>query len=181
MLTLDQSTLFYWTLSDLNVKKRKHGRAINDWASAIPSNAKPTSRATSQVSRAPSQMARNSRSILPPPSLTSGTSGSTAPSVLTNNVRIISHMAPASAKVKPEPIDIGVDSDAGLSDNDEINGNEREAAVNSPPKGKKRITSDVYFFFLILTATEMIYNCNTGTRSPKAIEGHRDDIEESSN
>ena len=181
MLTLNQSTLFYWTLSDLNVKKRKHGRAINDWASAIPSNAKPASHATSQVSRAPSQMAHNRRSILPPPSLTSGTSGSTAPSVLTNNVRIVSHMAPASAKVIPEPIDTGVDSNVGLSDNNEINGNEQEAAVNSPPKGKKHITSDVFFFFLILIATEIIYNCNTGTRSPKAIEGHRDDIEENLN
>jgi hypothetical protein len=150
MLTLDQSTLFYWTLSD---KKRKHGHVINDWASAIPSNAKPVSRAASQVSRAPSQMARkpsSSRSILPLPSLTSGTSGSTAPSVLTNNVRIVSHVAPAPAKVKPEPIDIGVNSDAGLSDNDETNGNEREAAVNSPPKGRKRITSDVCFVLIII-------------------------------
>jgi len=149
MLTLDQSALFYWILSD---KKRKHGRAINDWASAIPSNAKPVSHA-SQVAHPPSQMARkpsSSRSILPLPSLTSGTSGSTAPSVLTNNVQIVSHVAPAPAKVKPELIDIGVNSDAGLSDNDETNGNEREAAVNSPPKGRKRITSDVCFVLIII-------------------------------
>jgi len=114
MLTLDQSTLFYWTLSD---KKWKHGRAINDWASAIPSNAKPVSRATSQVSCAPRQMAHkpsSSCSILPLPSLTSGTSGSTAPSILTKNVQIVSHVALAPAKVKPEPIDIRVNSDAGL-------------------------------------------------------------------
>jgi hypothetical protein len=71
MLTLDQSTLFYWTLSDSNIKKRKYGRAINNWASAIPSNAKPVSHAASQVSRAPSQMARkpsSSRPDLPLPS-----------------------------------------------------------------------------------------------------------------
>jgi hypothetical protein len=153
MLTLDQSTLFYWTLSD---KKQKHGRAINDWASAIPSNAKPVSCAASQVAHPPSQMARkpsSSCSILPLPSLTSGTSGSTAPSVLTNNVRIVSHVAPAPAKVKPKPIDIRVNSNAGLSDNNETNGNERKAAVNSPPKGRKCITSDVCFVLLIIIAT----------------------------
>jgi len=57
-------------------------------------------------------------------------------------------MAPEPVKVKAEPIDAGVDSDAGLSDNDETKGSEREAAVNSPPKGKKRVTSDVSFAFL---------------------------------
>jgi hypothetical protein len=56
-------------------------------------------------------------------------------------------MAPASApvKVKAEPDDIVIHSDAGLSDNDETKGIEREAAVNSPLKGKKRVTSTVSF------------------------------------
>jgi hypothetical protein len=156
MLTLDQSTLFYWTLSDLNIKKRKHGHAINNRASEIPSNAKPISHATSQVSHAPSQMAHKPSSnhfILPLPSLTSGTSGSTAPSVLTNNIQIVSHIAPRPAKVKPELIDIRVNSDAGLSDNNETNGNKCKAAVDSPLKGKKHITSDVCCFLLITITT----------------------------
>jgi len=37
-----------------------------------------------------------------------------------------------------------------VSDNDETNGNEREAAVNSPPKGRKHITSDVCFVLIII-------------------------------
>ncbi|KAH8980169.1 hypothetical protein EDB86DRAFT_3088138 [Lactarius hatsudake] len=64
------------------------------------------------------------------------------PSVLTNNVKVISRVAPPLAEVQAEPNDTGVNSDAGLSDNDEMNGNEREAAVNSPPKGRRHVTSD---------------------------------------
>ena len=55
-------------------------------------------------------------------------------------------MAPASVKVKAEPEDpITINSDGGLSDNYEMKGHEREVAVNSPPKGKKRLTSAVSF------------------------------------
>jgi hypothetical protein len=56
-------------------------------------------------------------------------------------------MAPALVKVKAKLINTGVDSDTGLSDNDKTKGNEQEAAVNSPPKGKKRATSAVGFYF----------------------------------
>jgi hypothetical protein len=78
LLTLDQSTLFYWTLSDTSHKKRKHASAIKDWALAVP--------ATKPTLKAPSSLAK---SDIPP--LTSGTSRSSAPSVLTDNVKIISH------------------------------------------------------------------------------------------
>jgi hypothetical protein len=149
-LTLDQSTLFYWTLSDSYLdKKRKHSSAINDWASAIPSNAKPASRALSHVTATTSSYPK---SIVP--SLTSGSSRSSAPSVLTNNVRVVSHGALDSAKVKAEPVpDITIFSDGGLSDADEIKGEEREAAIKSPPKGKKRVTNEVSFFccYIIIT------------------------------
>jgi hypothetical protein len=140
LLTLDQSTLFYWTLSDSYLdKKRKHSSVISEWASAIPGNAKPASQAPSQVTATTSS---RPKSIVP--SLTNGSSRSSAPSVLTNNVRIVSHGAPNSAKVKAEPTpDITIFSDGGLSDADEIKGEEREAAIKSPPKGKKRVTSEV--------------------------------------
>jgi hypothetical protein len=148
MLTLDQSTLFYWNLSDSNNKKRKHGRIISEWASAIPSNAKAGSRAPSRTTTARKPASSHSDSILPLPSLTSGTSGSTAPSVLTKNIRIVSHMAPtAQAKVKPEPEDITIHSDAGLSHNDETKGNEREAA---PPKGRSALPAPYVFFLFSL-------------------------------
>jgi hypothetical protein len=35
----------------------------------------------------------------------------------------------------------------GISDNDEIRGEEWEVAINSPSKGKKQVTSEVSFFF----------------------------------
>jgi hypothetical protein len=49
---------------------------------------------------------------------------------------------PDSVKVKAEP-EIALYSDAGLSDYDETIGNEWEAAIKSPPKGKKRVTNEV--------------------------------------
>ena len=81
LLTLDESTLFYWTLSNTSHKKQKHSSAINEWASAIPIN-------TKSALRAPKSTSSHTGSDIP--SL-SGNSRSSAPSVLTNNVKIISH------------------------------------------------------------------------------------------
>jgi hypothetical protein len=140
MLTLDQSTLFYWTLSDTFLQKRQYKDAIKEWASEIPASAKPVSQAPSRTTQTKSI---TRRSVVP--SLTSGTSRSSAPSVLTNDVRIVGHRTrPSSVKVKPEPEpEMALYSDGGLSDRDETIGKEREAAINSPPKGKKRVTSEV--------------------------------------
>jgi hypothetical protein len=132
LLTLDQSTLFYWTLSDTTPKMRKYASAIKEWALAVPTTAKPTSKAPSSVAKS---------NI---PSLKSGTSRSSAPSVLTDNVKIISRQPSDSVKVKAELAPtLSLSIDGGLSDNDEMRGEEREAAINSPPKGKKRVTSEV--------------------------------------
>jgi hypothetical protein len=50
----------------------------------------------------------------------------------------------SSVKVKAElSPTLSLHIDGGLSDNDERRGEEREAAINSPPKGKKRVTSEV--------------------------------------
>ena len=104
LLMLDQSTLFYWMLSD---KKQKHASAIKQWALDIPAITKPTS-------KAPPSLAK---SDIPP--LTSGTSCSSAPSVLTDNVKIISHQALDPVKVKAEPAPtLLLYIDGGLSDND---------------------------------------------------------------
>jgi hypothetical protein len=148
-LTLDESTLFYWTLSDAAAdpshKKRKHISAINKWASSIP--AKSTSKA------AKSTTSGRAKSDTVVPSLTSGTSGrSYAPSVLSDEVKIISQHSGSSGlvKVEAEPASaLDIYSDGGLSDNDEIRGEEREVAINSPLKGKKRITSEVFFSLLV--------------------------------
>jgi hypothetical protein len=139
LLTLDQSTLFYWTLSDSYLKNRRpNSTTIKEWVSALPSSAEPVSRAPSHITgRTNKSHSSHSKSVIP--SLTSGTSRSSAPSILTNNITIVSHAALNSVKVKAEPVPdtITLHSDGGLSDNDETKGEEREAAIKSPPKGKK--------------------------------------------
>jgi hypothetical protein len=128
LLTLDQSTLFYWTLSDTSQKKRK----INEWAAAIPTTAKPTF----QAPRITSSHAKSNISSLS----TSGTGCSSAPSVLTDAVKIISYRASNPVKVKAKPVpelSMNVYDDGGLLDNDETRGEEWEVTINSPPKGKK--------------------------------------------
>ena len=138
LLMLDQSTLFYWTLSNASQEQRKHSSKINEWAATIPTTAKPTF----QGSRSTSSCAKSDI-----PSLTSGASHSSAPSVLTDDVKIISYRASNMVKIKGEPVpELAMYDDGDLSDNDEIRGEEQEVVINSPPKGKKRVTSEVSFF-----------------------------------
>jgi len=47
-----------------------------------------------------------------------------------------------SAKAETAP-DLVPDLAGGLSDNDETKGEEHMAAINSPPKGKKQVNSEV--------------------------------------
>ena len=111
LLTLDHSTLFYWTLSETSHNKQKRGSAIKAWASAVP-NSNPTSQTAKSVS-----------SYVP--SLMSGASCSSASSILTDNVKIISHRASDSVKVKSEfPPTLSLNNNGSLSDNDEREGEE---------------------------------------------------------
>jgi len=128
MLTLDSTTLYYYFLSDSTSNGKKYFSAgINDWAASIPSNAKPTNKRTA------STMTRGSTSSVLP--LTNASTHSSASSVLSKSVKITT---------KVEPANIGIQIiDGALSDEDETMGFEREAAVMSPPKGKKRATSAV--------------------------------------
>jgi len=135
LLTLDHSTLFYWTLSDTTPTQNR----VSQWALAVPIG-NPTSR--------PPSVASYARSTAP--SLTSGASRSSAPSVITDNVKIINRES-TSVKVKTEIPTISLNDNGGLSDNDELMGEEREVAIKSPPKGKKRVTSEVgYCLFLYI-------------------------------
>jgi hypothetical protein len=132
-LTLDQSTLFYWTLSDVPPKRDS---VVHEWASAITAHSKST------ALKGPKSTSSRTKSIIP--SLTGGASRSVAPSVLTDNIKVISRQSSDQVKVKVESqADVISLSEGGLSDNDELGGKEREIAINSPPKGKKRITSEV--------------------------------------
>jgi len=74
----------------------------------------------------------------------SGASCSSAPLVLTDNIKIISRQVSDSVKVKEEPVPVlSLFDNGGLLDNDEMRGEEWEAVINSPPKGKKQVTSKV--------------------------------------
>jgi hypothetical protein len=139
MLTLDETTLYYFFLSDSAsaMDSKEFSTGINDWAASIPENSKPGSKAnTSQPSIFKNRSASHRNgSVLPP--LTNGSTQSSSNSVLTNNI-LISHTEPV-IRIKEEPkknYHLGV-IDGGLSDEDETQGLEREAAVTSPPKGKK--------------------------------------------
>jgi hypothetical protein len=152
MLTLDETTLYYFFLSDSAsaMDSKEFSTGINDWAASIPENSKPGSKAnTSQPSIFKNRSAsRRNGSVLPP--LTNGSTRSSSNSVLTNNV-LISHAEPI-IRIKEEPkknYHLGV-IDGGLSDEDETQGLEREAAVASPPKGKKRVTSSVSVCFDVM-------------------------------
>ncbi len=124
-LTLDRCTLFYWTLTSEAVHKKQKHSAVNEWALQID-NAKPAFRA----SRSASSHAKSSI-----PSLTSDTAclSTSASSVLSKNVKITSHQPLDLAKADPPP-DLASHVNGGLSDNDETKGEERMAAINSPPK-----------------------------------------------
>jgi hypothetical protein len=146
LLTLDHSTLFYWTLSDASHKKWKHPSAIKEWVSESKG------RTTVYASQAQASISISTRtkSAAGIPSLTSGVSRSSA-SVLTNNV-IVSCRASDSVKVKTNPGSapgptVSIRDDGGLSDNDELRGGEQDVAINSPIKGKRHVTSEVFFLF----------------------------------
>ncbi|KAH9014123.1 hypothetical protein EDB84DRAFT_1443962 [Lactarius hengduanensis] len=112
----------------------------------VPRDAKPTSRGPSRVPAITSS--RSKSSVVFP--LTSNSTRLSVPSVLTGNINIVSHGSLGSTKVKAKPLDVTLLSEGGLSDADETNGREREAAVKSPPKGKRRVTNDQ----LIVVKTE---------------------------
>jgi hypothetical protein len=132
-LTLDESTLFYWTLSSSYKKQKNYHSAINDWASEILT-----------VNSAGGSSSFSHPNVSSSKKLSGGNSRL---SVLSKNIKVISRQ-PDVVKVKAErSTEPGLhDQDGGLSDNDEIMGNEREVAINSPPKGKKRVTSEVFSF-----------------------------------
>jgi hypothetical protein len=119
---------------------------------AIPRNGKPSSKATSKTgtgktgtSKTGTKSSRGD-SILPP--LTKATTRSSTNLVLTKNVTI-SQPAPVKVKLEANNARINI-IDGVLSDEDETNGIERDAAVASPPKGKKCATSLVSNIFDVI-------------------------------
>ncbi|KAF8268670.1 hypothetical protein EI94DRAFT_1800187 [Lactarius quietus] len=128
-------------------KKRRHCNMIDEWAAGVPDNAAPASRGVPSHITVPTSSCSKTLSKTGVPSLTTGNSQSrsSVPSINSYNVKTVSCHSEVSGGKKAEPKDlelIAVVSDAGLSDNDETKGEEQLVAINSPPKGKKRVTSD---------------------------------------
>ena len=129
MLTLDRTTLFYYSLSNTTI----HEDRLNDWVKTVPKFKRGSTRSVT-------------------PSLTNG-------STRTRTSKASSHVSTRSALnnvfIRQRDVDVAdmANGDGGLSDHDETKGPEREAAIKSPPKGKKRVTSSVsnklplYFIF----------------------------------
>lgn len=76
-----------------------------------------------------------------------GPSRSSAPSALTDKVKTINHQG--KGKAIPAST-ISLNDNGSLSDDDEMRGDEREAAITSPPKGKEQVTSEVCKRFYLI-------------------------------
>jgi hypothetical protein len=121
-LTLDETTLQYVNLSNSR-NKGMYADRIKDWRGGVepPSPSGPRSRTSENSSRRP-------------PSLTVGSTWPSKTSTTTSKL---------VAKRQPDVEYDGVRAGGIPSDDEEINGPEHEFAVNSPPKGKRRLTSAV--------------------------------------
>lgn len=144
MLTLDPTTLFYWSLSD-PPKKIKY--SVESWAKTIPSNAKPASRATSQTNSVRTgKLSTGKRSGPAPSASRSQATTTSSASVLTADIAITNAQLSQAVKIKQDPGTIYT-YDGGLSDCEEVDGVEREVALVSPVKGKRRLDSNVSVYY----------------------------------
>lgn len=130
MFTLDNTTLFYFSLSDAIAPEKRHTAAIQDWAKKVPKSRGST--------------LSGPRSIKSTLSRSSTRPSSSFRSALDNG------FVRQSGDNSVEVTGIG----GPLSDNDETKGPEREAAIKSPLKGKNRLSSSVsknhYDFYSLL-------------------------------
>ena len=146
MLTLDPTTLFFWELSDISKKRKYDSGEVTQWVSAIPKDAM-------AGSRLPSVGKRSSYSITP--SLTNQST------IIASSFHTQRNSRPPKIRINPELEDVVmcefegpscedgqfvIQEDGGISDRNEIGGEEHEDAVKSPPKGSGvRLSSEVSF------------------------------------
>lgn len=129
LFTLDQTTLFYWNLSNEYSKAKFAGpKAVEVWTVGVPQGLKPPSskRSVSTPSLTRSNASLATTATRPPTSVASRTS-----SALTNGITIT------------EDDEDGFMEKGAVSDCDETRGEEYEAKKKSPVKGGLRLTSQV--------------------------------------
>jgi hypothetical protein len=153
LLSLNQTTLYYYFLSDRTSMEKTFSTGINHWAETIPENADPENAqpgnkvaSASGSTRKMSKLSKHSGSNVP--ALTNATSRSSNPSVLSKSIKI-SQNDDVKVKTQAQTHDTSIEiiELGGLESDDETNGVEREAALKSPPKGKGRISSAVTNLF----------------------------------
>lgn len=125
MLTLNQPTLYYRDLFS-NATQKTKGGIINDWAATVSKLSSPSKS---------SKLSNTDRS--------SRTFAATEPSSKTSHDQRSTTSKLGAKKATDLPDDTGSGFNGAFSDNDETAGNERDAAVNSPPKNGARATSSV--------------------------------------
>jgi hypothetical protein len=132
MLTLDETTLFYHSLSHASQSRSTAKLAdVNNWVDKVAST------------QSGAKSGKKATSATTPPLTTESSkrSASTTTNVTSYKKLKSSHHAEVLGS-EDELIILG-----GLSDHDETTGGERDAAVLSPPKGKQRVTSNVSLLF----------------------------------
>jgi hypothetical protein len=128
MLILDDTTLFFYSLRLSATNNLKKVGLIRDWATEVTGpNAKTTSKAKS---KAPS-------SVVSASTLTAVSTSATTKSRTTSSGGV----GLSGASRPPSTVPEGFNEIGGLFDEDESA--EREAAMSSPIKGNKRVTSAV--------------------------------------
>jgi hypothetical protein len=147
LLSLNKTTLFYFSLSDRtsNSTKETFSTGINQWATSIPVNAKSGNKlASTSASKSSKLSSHSARQV---PALTNATSRSSNASVLSKSIKISQNVDVKVKAQAPHDTSIAV-MELGLEDDDEMMGIEREAALKSPAKGKARVSSAVtnHFF-----------------------------------
>jgi hypothetical protein len=164
--TLNESTpldirrilsLIYWTLSDSS----KAQEQITSQATEAPTSSDvrpvaPTSGHAAGRSKSGFLSAYHYQSLIrtrPYSVRNTHTTGRSSVSpggiFLTSNVNDVSRSSPPVNVENESGPESPVVFDGGLSDHDEMNGNERLAAVNSPLKAGKRVNSDVRMLWLL--------------------------------
>ena len=148
LLDLNEATLFYYNLSSLPAETgNKSSRLIKDWATKIPQQLPASNSAKSTV---------GSHTLI---SLvkTKVSSEPTLPQGWGKTQVALEH-------------DSEEDQNIGCFSDDGDDTKEREAALASPPKGKKRLTSSVRFYFdlsLMFTSFQGIVRIQGATKSVK--------------
>jgi hypothetical protein len=135
LLTLDESTLFYFSARGINNNNKGLSGIIKNWSATI-TNCAPLSKASSQASS--NRRISSAAQVL--------STRLTTKSMLSDSVAISTnqkHNPQTSHSLDDVSPDITSNHLGGLSDEDNMENDEREAALSSPIKGKGRVTSSV--------------------------------------